>query len=102
MNVLVGRAPTRTGTAFDFMRQRIPLDDAQVEEWESNVRMLAGRLIEDITVHQCFPLHRCSCIGRYGKCDYFELDTLRNDVRDTIMNGDGFQDIGASPLEEIV
>lgn len=96
MDVLIGRPPTPTGVAHEFLRQRFTIDASQLAEWKTNVASIVKLML--YCYYGEFPYYRTSCKALYGRCDFFDLDSYPQDVRLTLLKGDGYQDVKESPI----
>lgn len=99
INALCGRKPSKTGVAVEFARENIYYDPAQIEEWQHNVLDIVRYMIMNAT-YEAFPMHTAnSCVGKYGKCEYFDVCTLPPNQRETMLMSNAYKDAEASPLE---
>lgn len=98
VNGLIVPEPLKSGAVnWQFLRQRVHVDDAKLAEWESNVTMLVESMFRQLATGD-FPLYRHNCVGKYGRCDLYQLHTYNHTVWDTLVQGDMFRDVKRSPV----
>jgi len=98
INALVTPKPKVGGDiSFQFLRQRIHVDEDQLLEWETNTINIVMEMFHTFESN-CYPLHRWNCVGKYGRCDLYELCSYQQSVRPEILKGSGFKDTKHSPI----
>jgi hypothetical protein len=85
INMLIHRRPTRTGVEIEFVRRKYYTPPERLVEWEENALWLAQSYI-DYCIKGYFPMHSPACVGKYRKCDYFQVCTLPPSDRTTLLN----------------
>lgn len=97
INAIVVRKPTRTGTAIDFARQPYFIEPGRVTEWRENTLWLIQRAVND-WLNGMFPMETCWCVGRYGKCEYFDVCTVQKEGREKVLNSNLYANVTWNPL----
>lgn len=87
LNILVGRRPTKTGKAFEFLRQPVLYSDYQIAEWKENITKHIQNFLSTYalqTAEDVDLLHNPqSCIHKYGRCNFYDVCRLQQpDLRD--------------------
>lgn len=81
----------------DFERQHFFIDTDKLDEWKFNtldiVRNYALNVLSNV-----HPMHRKACVGKYGKCQFFEVCSLPREQRDMLLASDLYTDNSWSPL----
>lgn len=101
INVLANRKPTKTGVAIEFARDKIFYNPDNVEEWTNNTLQIASDLIR-CCERGFFPQHMKWCVGKYGKCPYYDVCTLERSQRQTMLESGMFKDVEPSPIDSDV
>lgn len=83
--------------ASDFKRMPFFVTEATLEEWEENVRQLIHNIFE-YHKHGYFPMHRWHCVGKYGKCEMFNVCSVGPESRESVLNSALYEDYTWSPL----
>lgn len=97
VNAIINRKPTRTGVCREFHRQRYPYSPEFIEEWRHNTAVAIGDFVASL-VRSYFPAYTKWCIGKYGRCQYFDVCTLPEDSRPSMLASDFYTDVTWSPL----
>lgn len=97
INAIVVRKPTKTGTAIEFARQPYFIEPGRIDEWHENTLWLIQRAVND-WMNNMFPMYTSSCIGRYGKCEYFETCTVQKEGRERVLQSGLYQNVTWNPL----
>jgi len=82
-----------------FQRQRYHVQPEQLVEWKANTIALVREFFYHYE-QQYFPQKTSWCIGKYGKCQYFDVCTLPQGNRETMLRSTLFQDNIWSPLKQ--
>lgn len=83
--------------ASDFKRMPFFITDDTIEEWKEDV----NHLIKTIFYHHgmgYFPRHRWHCVGKYGKCEMFDVCSVGRESREAVLTGTLYEDYLWSPL----
>ena len=83
--------------ASDFKRMPFFVTEDTLDEWESNTKAL----IETIFWHHSrgyFPMHRWHCVGKYGKCEMYDVCSAARESREAILNGTLYEEYTWTPL----
>lgn len=97
INAICSRPPTKTGKGTEFRRQRFFLDNDRLDEWEENTLEQVQGLVRDAE-RGVFPMHMKWCVGKYGKCSYFDVCSLPRDERIGFLHSTLYTDVTWSPL----
>ena len=98
LNALICRKPTKTGTGFAFDRQQFHYSDEHIAEWKRDVMSIASGFLSHL-VEGYFPKVTAWCMGKYGKCPYFDVCSLSPDTRNVLLNSDNYAPVTWSPLD---
>lgn len=103
VNAIRTRAPSKTRPVADdtdFQRFKRYLTPSEIHEWESNTIAL----IEEMLWHygrQYFPQKRKWCVGKYGRCPYYEVCSLPIESRELMLSSNLFAESDWSPLHKV-
>lgn len=97
INIIVGRAPSKTGVAHAFERQTYVYPDSLLAEWHRDTQLLVADFIGHL-LRNAFPKMTKWCQGKYGQCQYFPVCTAQPNVRHIVLGSDNYQDVTWSPL----
>jgi len=97
VNAIAVRRPTKTGKAFEFIRQPIAVAQWQLDEWVNDTLRIVAQFIQ-YAQEGYFPKHRAWCVGKFGPCPYRSVCTLPPSQRDIMLSSGEFQDATWSPL----
>lgn len=89
LDCAIVRKPTRTGKGVEFQRQRYPYTQNKLDEWHVNTLNLITEFVSNIK-SRTYPMRTKSCVGKFGKCQYFDVCTLPQDFRRTMLYGSDF------------
>lgn len=77
---------------FDFEHFRLPYAAWQLEEWQSqvllNVRNICTAYLEAMHYGFATP-NRESCVGKYGRCAFFDVCQAHSNMRSRMLNSSG-------------
>lgn len=99
IDALCGRKPTKTGVPYEFVTQRFFVDPDQVVEWRLNLDYLLDDIERDLN-RGYFPRETKWCVGKYGRCQYFDVCSIPAAGRDALLYSHMFQDNKWSPLNQ--
>lgn len=99
VNVLGCRQPTKTGKSVEFIRQTFFKPWTYIEEWKSNLLLLIDELLFHAKRGQ-FPLKRKWCVGKFGKCPFYDVDSLPPTDRPGTLSSGMFKEYTWSPLNK--
>lgn len=99
IDMLVVRKKTKTGVAQDFIRQRFTYDEEQLREWKWIVMSKVRDFLYKFSINE-FVHNRSACIGRYGRCRYFEVCTLPQKERPVLLESGAYEDVTWTALDE--
>lgn len=85
--------------ALQFFRAYFDYGQERIDQWADNTLAI----IEDF-VHclkrNFFPLYTNHCFNKFGRCPYFDVDTIDNpDVRIKMLESDAFKDVTWDPTK---
>jgi hypothetical protein len=93
LDVIAGRKPTRTGTSAEYLRQRYWYPEEHVEEWLKDVFTQIQDWLEKWS-NRYFPKCTKWCIGKYGRCQYFDVCTQKTtDERTAMLSSEAYEDV---------
>lgn len=102
LNATIIRSGETTRTKLErqeFFRHVFHYDQTRIAEWRDDTLELCRRYLEDAATGS-FPMHRRSCVGRYGACQYLDVCQLPSSQRDLYLTTDVFRDVTWSPLKD--
>ena len=88
INALGVRKPTRTGNAFEFKREVIPVQRGLLDEWKKDCLYIVADFIE-MCRRGYLPKHTAWCNGKFGECPFRKVCTLETDDQREIMLNSG-------------
>lgn len=108
INALMCRKPKADGSInFDFIRQTIPIHDDHVTEWENTFLTTTSQFIQQhvdqdqfTSPEQSFPMNTAWCKGKYGRCKFFDVCTLRPHQREQMLYSNLYTLDDWSPIKE--
>lgn len=99
INALGVRKPTRTGNAFEFKREVIPVQRGLLDEWKQDTLYIVADFVE-MCRRGYLPKHTAWCNGKFGQCPYFKVCTLESsEQREVMLNSGEFVHNDWSPLK---
>lgn len=99
INALGIRKPTRTGNAFEFKREVIPIQRGLLDEWKRDTLYIVADFVE-MCRRGYLPKHTVWCAGKFGMCPYHKVCTLDgDDQREVMLNSGEFTKNDWSPLK---
>ncbi len=106
INALVCRPPKRDLTVnYTFDRQVIPIADSHLEDWRHSFLGLIQTFLHYHSNQRelgpmAFPMNTSNCVGKYGRCDFFDVCQLCPSQREMMINTPLFETDNWSPLNE--
>jgi hypothetical protein len=101
INALVGRRPTRTGKQFDFLRDVHTFHSEHIAEWEITAHELLDRLFAS-WLSNSWPMEPRWCVGKFGKCPFFDVCMLPPSQREVMLNSGMFTHNSWNPIDDPV
>lgn len=99
VNALGVRKPTRTGNAFEFKRDVIPVMRGLVDEWKKDCLYIVADFVE-MCRRGYLPKHTAWCVGKFGECPFRKVCTLEgDDQREVMLQSGEFVENTWSPLK---
>jgi hypothetical protein len=108
INALVCRPPLKSGSVnYTFDRQEILIDSDQVRDWQTSflqaVETFLGYHVgqpEQERPESAYPMHTNTCIGKYGKCEFFDVCQLTPAHRNAMLFSGLYETNTWNPLED--
>jgi hypothetical protein len=97
LDAIICRRPTKTGKSIELMQQRYVYDEWALKEWEENIKTLVADFLSH-TLRGLFPQATKWCVGKYGRCPYFDVCTLPPENRRAMLSSGQFMNATWSPL----
>ncbi len=97
-NVIEGRKETKTGKSRDYQRKWINYTTEQVERWQIDMTAIVTDLVSKLRTGH-FPENTHSCVGKFGKCDFFDVCRLPENMRQTMLQSASFTNNVWNPLQ---
>lgn len=97
VNAAICRKPTKTGTSFEAHRRFYEYSKENEDEFKLNVLYIVEEFLANLT-NGYFPMKTNWCIGKYGKCPYFEVCTLPQKSRLDMLNSSAYTDNTWKPV----
>jgi len=101
INAVRIRRPNKDGITpvdeTDFLRIPKHLSEEDLEDWRSDVLNLIEHIFYCHT-HDQWPRSRRSCVGRYGRCDMFDVCTVARGSREAALESNLFTANTWTPL----
>jgi hypothetical protein len=88
INALGVRKPTRTGNAFEFKRDVIPVQRGLLDEWKRDCLYIVADFVE-MCRRGYLPKHTAWCVGKFGECPFRKVCTLADDDQREVMLSSG-------------
>lgn len=97
LNVLGVRKPTKTGKAFEFLRNRYTYSPQAILEWRLDVIHILRNFLESLQL-KYFPKNTHHCVNKYGVCEFWDVCTLPYKERSTLLFTNAYKEVTWSPL----
>jgi hypothetical protein len=99
INALGVRKPTRTGNAFEFKREVIPVQRGLLDEWKRDCIYIVADFVE-MCRRGYMPKHTAWCVGKFGECPFRKVCTLEStEQREVMLTSGEFVANDWSPLK---
>lgn len=96
---LMSRGPRGGEPPLQFFRPFFEYSSERIQQWQANMLTLIEDFVHSLT-RNYFPLNTYHCFNKFGRCPYFDVDTLDNpDIRLKMLNSDAFKDVTWDPTE---
>jgi hypothetical protein len=96
LNAIATRKPSKTGIPFQRETKRYPYDPEHISEWEFNTLTLVSDFLSHLT-REYFPMETKWCVGKYGKCKYFDVCSLPPSQREVTLYSNLYTDVTWNP-----
>ena len=97
INMLATRKETKSGKGIEFNRQRVYLSEERLVEWEKNTLILIQEMITYVAT-ETLPMRKAHCVSKYGRCQYYDVCSLPQNQRATLLESNLFTTNTWSPL----
>lgn len=97
INMLASRKPSKTGKGIEFNRQRVYLSEERLEEWKQNTLVLVQEMMDYFSLSH-FPMRKAHCVGKYGRCQFYDVCSLPQGQRHLLLESNLFTTNTWSPL----
>lgn len=91
VNALVCRKDTKTGKGTEFHRSRFTYDQEKIDEWETDVMAIVSEFLFNLQTSY-FPKKTSWCLGKYGKCQFFDVCTSPINLREMVLHSNNYTD----------
>ena len=96
-NGLMNKGPRGGEPSLSFFRANYDYTPERLDEWAHNMLTI----IEDFChclVRGFFPMYTNHCFNKFGRCPYFDVDTIDNpDIRLRMLHSDAFKNVTWDP-----
>lgn len=96
LDCIITRKITKTGKGVEYQRQRYPYSQEKIEEWKVNALDLISDYLSNVRESK-FPRRTNSCVGKYGKCSYFNVCSLPQKFRAEALASSDYEDCKEKP-----
>jgi hypothetical protein len=100
INAICTRAPSKTGKQNEFQRQTFYKPWEVVDEWRTNTIHLLQRFF-DSYARGYFPKETSWCLGKFGKCPYYDVCEMPPQNRLEILSSNMYADNIWTPLKDV-
>jgi len=108
INAMMCRKPKADGSInFDFERATIPIHQEHVDEWKNTFLTAVSTFVQQHvdqtnfdSPEQSFPMQTSWCKGKYGKCKFYDVCTLRPSQREQMLFSNLYVFDDWSPIKE--
>lgn len=97
LNGLMEKGPRGGEPALNFFRAYFEYGQERIDQWQHNMLTIIEDFVHCL-VRDFFPLYTNHCFNKYGRCPYFDVDTIDNEVvRIKMLQSDAFKDVTWDP-----
>lgn len=83
--------------ALQFFRAYFEYGQIRIDQWQHNMLTIVEDFVHCLR-RNFFPLYTNHCFNKFGRCPYFDVDTIDNpDVRIKMLESDAFKDVTWDP-----
>jgi hypothetical protein len=103
INGIRTRPPAKSRDAVigdDFQRDKVYLPQERLVEWERNTIVLLDEFLMRYALGY-MPMQKKWCVGKYGRCSYYEVCSLPAESRPLMLNSSMFVENTWSPLKHL-
>lgn len=99
-NAMIGlmeKGPRGGEPALQFFRAYFDYGQERIDQWHANTLTIIEDFIHCLK-RNFFPLYTWNCFNKFGRCPYYDVDTIDNpDVRIKMLESDAFKDVTWDP-----
>jgi hypothetical protein len=96
---LMSRGPRGGEPPLQFFRPFFEYSFERIAQWQHNMLTIIEDFVHCL-VRNFFPLYTNHCFNKFGRCPYFDVDTLDNpEIRMKLLNSDAFKNVTWDPTE---
>ena len=97
LNGLMEKGPRGGEPALNFFRAYFEYSQERIDQWQHNMLTIVEDFVHCL-VRNFFPLYTNHCFNKFGRCPYFDVDTIDNpNVRIKMLESDAFKDVTWDP-----
>lgn len=97
MSGLMEKGPRGGEPSLQFFRAYFEYGQPRIDQWAHNTLTEIEDFVHSL-VRNFFPLRTQHCFNKFGRCPYFDVDTIDNpDVRIRMLQSDAFKDVTWDP-----
>ena len=107
INALMCRPPLKSGDVnYTFDRHTIHIDDDMVADWQDSFLQAVETFIsyhinqDPALPERAYPMHTNTCVGKYGKCEFFGVCQLTPKHRPMLLHSGLYETNTWNPLED--
>jgi hypothetical protein len=94
---LMEKGPRGGEPALNFFRAYFEYGQERIDDWQHNMLTIIEDFVHSL-VRNYFPMSTNHCFNKYGRCPYFDVDTIDNkDIRIKMLQSDAFKDVTWDP-----
>lgn len=96
LNAIAVRKPSKTGVPFESRRKKFLYQPERLDEWQHNTLVLVSDFLSHLD-RGFFPMETKWCVGKYGKCPYFDICILPPAQRETMLTSNFYKPVTWTP-----
>jgi hypothetical protein len=97
--LLTSKGPRGGEPALNFFRAYFDYTQERIDQWQKNTLTIIEDFVHNL-VRDFFPLYTNHCFNKFGRCPYFDVDTIDNpEVRIRMLMSDAFKDVTWDPTQ---
>lgn len=99
INAIIGRKPSRTGSAHEFAVSEFDYTPEQISKWLKSTQSHLSNLLRALCYND-FPENSINCQGKYGACDYKDVCKAPCNIQPNFLMSGMYADRTWSPLNK--